>query len=262
MKKYTFIMTTVILLITLFSPNSLLAQTKNSKKSTIKQEKKSDKIDVKKQTNIDGLGIFKIGKTDISIITDLENEFGTKSVVTSDSFELIKAKGRNNSIFQLVPKNKSGYDQFSICPDVKEYQIPVYNIADMQIEKLHLKFYKDVLYNIECDSSKELGEALELKYGEPELKVENKPISCIYKASGNTVTYEEKTFTSSWYNGNIRSNNILHSYYSDKCENRRIKYFNIYDTKILETVYKCEEDLREQGANMEKQKRLKNLKDF
>ena len=263
MKKLAFFFFLVTLVISLISLDNVLSKEQSSEKSATKQSKKESQTKkVKKQTNISGLGIFKIGKTEIAIIDDLEKELTTKLVVTSDSYELVKAKGKSNLIFQLVPKNKTGYDQFSICPDVKEYLIPVYNIADMQIENLKLKFYKDVLFEISCDSTERLEEALKLKYGEPDMEVEKKSISCIYKYTGNKVTYEDKTFTSTWENGNINANNYIMFWHNDQCEERFLRTFYIRDSKTSEIISKCEKEIIDQNKIAEKQKREKKLKDL
>jgi len=247
MKKYVFFFFLAILVINFIASDNALSKEKSPKKT--------------KQCNIEGLGIFKIGKTNISIINDLENELNTKVIVTSNSLELYKLTGMPNHIFQFIPKSESDY-QFSICPDVKEYVISVYNIADMKIEKLKLKFYKDVLFSISCDSSKELEEALKLKYGEPDFSVRTESVSCLYKYTGNKVTYEDKYYTSSWENGNIKALNTFMVWHGDKCENMFTRFLNIDDYKTSEIVRKCEDKIRQQHKVTENQKRVEKLKDF
>lgn len=257
MKKYVFFFFSVAMVINLICLDNALAKEKSSGKNTIKQ---SEAKSVKKQSNIEGLGIFKIGKTKISIIDDLESAFGTKSVVTSDSTVLYE--GKSNTILQLVPKNKSGYGHPSICPDVKEYLIPVYNIADMQIKQLILNFYKDVLFEIRCDSSKELDDALKLKYGNPEILVTSEPISCVYKYTGNKVTYDNKIYVRTWENRGIEANSLFTKQYNDKCQGRVTHLFYIKDSKTGDIVDKCENYTRERYKSTEKQERLKKLNDL
>jgi hypothetical protein len=241
--------------------NALSEEQSQGKSAKKQSETESHGKNFKKQSNIDGIGYFKIGKTKIDIIKDLESEFGTETEIINDTYGLVQAKKRSNSIFQFIPKKKNSYE-FNICPDVKEYYIPVYVIADMEITQLNLKFYKDVLYEIKCDSTRELREALALKYGEPEKKIDKKSVSCFYKITGKKVTLEEETFYSSWYNRKIVANDVLTNWYNVKCEKILVNYINIYDTNIKQTVWKCKQDIRKRFDDTNKQERLKKLKDF
>ena len=132
----------------------------------------------------------------------------------------------------------------------------------MKIKGLKMTFYKDVLFEIECDSNKKLEEALKLKYGEPEFKLEKKQVSCIYKYTGNKVNYEDKTFMQTWENGNIKAVNYTIFWHNDKCEDMFLKSLIISDFSKKDIVDKCEKDIRNQHESKEKQKRVNKLKDF
>ncbi|PKO01664.1 MAG: hypothetical protein CVU43_11810 [Chloroflexi bacterium HGW-Chloroflexi-5] len=256
MKKFIlFLFSTILVINLLFLGNALSSDTNLGEKQQNKEG--SEKINPSKQCNIEGLGKFKIGKTKISIINDLEKELNTKVVVISDGYKIFLKKKEPKYIIE-----DRSYGLFSSCPDVKEYHISVYNIADMQIKELQLGFYKDVLFRIDCNSSKELEEALKIKYGEPELKWDKKSVSCIYKYSGNEVNYNDNTFTLKWQNGNIMATNYLKSWHDDKCKEQFAHKLHIADIHIFSIAFNCEMKVKHQHESDEKQKRIKKLKDF
>ena len=258
MKKSAVLIFSMLLVFSLTCLDNALSKEQSPEK---KAKKQSITKDVKKQSNIEGIGNFKIGKTKIDIMKDLESEFGTQIETTSGDYDLYKMKGKKNSIFQIIPEQENSIPP-SLCPDFKQYYIPVYIIADMTITELKLNFYKDILSSIECDSSEELVEALELKYGKPESKIDKKSVSCFYKHTGNKVTLEEISIYSDWYNKDINAHNAVMSFYSSKCEPLFAKKLYIYDSNISKTIFQCDQDIRQRTDDSKKRERLKNLKGF
>jgi hypothetical protein len=262
MKKGIVLSISMMIIISLFTINNALCQDKAPSKSSKKQNsiKDQDKIS-KKQCNIEGIGIFKIDKTTIDVIKELENEFGTKTDIIYDFKDRYNAKGKYNSIF-LIDTSNNRYPGSSLCPETKEYYIPVYKIADMEIRDIKLKFYKDILYEFDCTSTQELFEALKIKYGTPDIKKDTKVVSCLYKYTGNNVALEENTFTSTWTNGNIEAQDVMSNSYNDKCKEIFIRFLSISDNRIVDIEYQCHNKIKQQNESQKNQNRLKELKDF
>ncbi len=189
----------------------------------------------KKQSNIEGIGILKIGKADVS---DLKKEW------------------------EIQLQKEDIY-----CPDLKEYLMPLYSIADIHFYNLKLRFYKNILFEIYWNDSnflenRKLLEALELKYGKPDKEIYKNTISCLYNLTGNRVPLDQYTTKSRWENGNIKAENVVRTFYDSNCESQVNSHFRIYDSKMSWKVLSCGKGLREQEQKENTQKRLKELNDF
>ena len=184
------------------------------------------------QSKIEGIGNLKIGKTILNdeLVEDFKDRFATFS--KSDDI-----------------------------PDLVHYKIPHYysEVIDMKIGDIKLDFYKGVLFYIRCDSH-ELLEAFKLKYGIPTVHRVTKNVQCLFKLTGNIVTFQEKEETITWENGNIiasyyKSNTIDH-----KCQSDTYSSLSIYDKKIFKMINKTEEALRFRKGKDGKKEQLEKLK--
>ena len=86
MKKVVVLFIAIIITLNYIPIDYASCKDTTPKKSTKKQSNIiTQKEFPKRQCKIEGIGIFKIGKTNIDIIKDLENEFGTTTVILSHS---------------------------------------------------------------------------------------------------------------------------------------------------------------------------------
>ena len=121
--------------------------------------------------NLEGIGNFKLGKTTLSIINDLELSLKTKVnkvYNNTDEYSFII----DTKILQLLPNPNQKYvfenpSKYSFCPDVKIFKIKKITISGIEIENLFLTFYKDTLVELKCDENDNIYKALEYKYGKP-----------------------------------------------------------------------------------------------
>lgn len=245
MKKIAFALIVGFIFVSCVDNASQKKESQNSSDTTVQA----------RQTTIDGLGKFKIDKTDTNIIKELEKELRTKT----KPYELF-SRNKNN-IFLLVPGGYS-YPEPSLCPDVKEYIISEYNIADIKVENLKLKFYKSKLFDIgirDLGAKAEIVAALKMKYGEPEMKKDVEKITCINNLTGNKVTHDQVNYYETWRNGDILASRHLGEYYNSKCENIFWDNLDIFNSVIRKSVKDCE-DLNKQGMEeKEKQKKMKKI---
>lgn len=190
-------------------------------------ERITDLESIKTNSNtLDGLGIFRIGKTTIA---DLEKYIADNGLKIVESTErLYEPKNKEN--VALLKVNEENFEKspvfYSFCPDTKVYILPVYSVAKIQIKNIRLKFYKDILFNMTCDYTEELTDALELKYGKPAIKSEEKkPVLC------DSPEKKDERFEMNWNeeNDNIKAFYVISKYYSVDCKVAYLSYVSIID---------------------------------
>jgi len=160
-------------------------------------------------------------------------------------------------IMNTKDKNKSPFFAPK-CPLVKYYYIKGYKVSDIELVNLELEFYKDTLIEIKCDVTIELTDAIKLKYGEGETKIEKKEIKCTYTFNGNSISYEEISMNESWRYKDIHSLIQFSKYYNSDCKERTLNYISISKIGAYDMISKCEKEI----TDIENQEKLKKLKDF
>lgn len=221
------------------------------------------------QESLRGIGSFKVGETTTSGIVDFakkENIKVKQSNSLMDTYGTYVSGKKTSKIYLL---SKSGKDnvisdpQYSDHPLVKTYFIDYYEVSDVPIRKLYLKFYNDTLYDLECDFSKELREALTLKYGAGVDSVAKKSVKCRSRMTGD-FEEDETSYYTKWLNGSngMISISCVGHYFDYKCEKKYLSYFFIKNSNVSKQVISEEVDKREkEKAEQEKGKKGK-LTDF
>jgi hypothetical protein len=226
-----------------------------------------------------GFGLLKVNQTTISVIKELETILDTKTRVinsTEEEYQFGKLLDKiENSYSTTNEKNgiicimiedsinkwKSPTNASS-CNKVKTFKIGGYSVAGINIKNLTIKFYNDTLTEINCENTKELMEAIHLKYGEGEKKIENKEIECTLSLTGNIIKYEETTLTEEWENNDIRAYEMNKKYYDSKCNPKYFHYLNIYSINKNDLIYECEESVETRRENKKNDEKRKSLDDF
>lgn len=171
---------------------------------------------------LNGISVFKINKTHISIIDSL-----------------IKAKYKLTFLNRITDKSDPDYYYKSNCPNTEIWKIKRYVVSDIKLENVMLKFYKDTLISFSCDGNNEFKEALFLKYGEPKPVVKTKPVNCEYLHNGAVVKREDKSFVKTWNeNEDIDASYTDSFFYSYKCILTQSSFF-LVSNKLK---YKIETD--------------------
>lgn len=178
------------------------------------------------QASFSGLGPFKLSKT------------------TSRDLEKIMTDQHQN--FEGEPQEDSADYVF---------KSDLFDIGILKITNVKLRFFHDTLYSIDCNCSKELHEALELKYGKASITSTTKIIHC---RSGLKIDYSERENSLTYHYqvraGWIIAERVVGVYFNEKCEKRPIDALQIYNKVLTERVYKRElqrksvEDLRRRGS--------------
>ena len=216
---------------------------------------------VHSQKKIEGIGIFKIGKTKIKII----NKILVENKVDLEHYDNIKEtrwlKYREGFVVAELFPNISDVKLNPLltvyCPDIRVFYIKEYKIAGILLLNIHLRFYKNTLNAFYCDSSNKLLEALTSKYGNP------KRIDNWDKASGfnkkNNVNYSSLY----WNNDSIYAS----FNYETDAEGGNNSYFIVRDLSFDNTIADCEIKKKETFLKEFHKKKLgdkqkNNLKDL
>lgn len=217
------------------------------------------------QQKIEGIGRFKINKTLAYSIFDSLRTEGYNEYDVTDGQQGFAYEGKEKVILNLVANPVEKYNSpinSHSCKISKTVCIPSINISGIDIADFYLTFYDDTLIEIDIKYSKELGDAIELKYGKvvPAKKTHN--IDCIYSLTGNKQTLAEETFTSTWKNGIIECSIILGNYRDSHCKENYYSTISVYDTRKFKQIRLCDDKSESLIDDEKNSAKKKTLKDF
>lgn len=184
---------------------------------------------VQAQQKIQGLGYFKVCKSNISIIDSISSEINRQigEISTNEelySLRLIKTPNIYKVIYDTTSEDP--IQKATMNPKGDVYCLINYSIADITIDQMFLSFYNDTLISINIDeASIELTDAIKNKYGKGVVKITEKPVNCTFTYTGNKVTYKDITILCTWRNDNIISQQILSTYYDSGCKENAMNLF-------------------------------------
>lgn len=216
-----------------------------------------------------GIGSLKLGMkvSDIPILS--------KSDTTSSYDYYIRRIYRNKSIdcvyeflhedtSKYYSKGSVSYGLISLSPNTRKFYIGRLKISNLiEIENVELLFYKDSLYQIHCNRTSDLEDAIKVKFGEPKTTVTTKDHTFV-NGYGNRFIKTDETFLSEYntLSDNIILTSTLSKYYNDNGEANYISFVVLYNLKINDIVYSEDKSERNRlEKNIEKNKR-KSLSDF
>lgn len=240
--------------------------------------------------NLEGIGNFKLGKTTIKIINDLEKELYNvakneaekswgemeqpyKNEMINASLKDFKknrkiysASDENDFIYdktimlQLFPNQTDSLDnpsKYSYCPDVKIYKILYYTISNIELEDLYLTFYKDTLVELKCDENEKIIEAMKYKYG---LGTEIRE-SFMFRCGFNRVLKNGDVRIILWQNQNVLAE--LYRSHIFCGEDQFDYYFRIYNKSTnYDLIVSCDTINKRRFANKIKEEEKSKLKNF
>lgn len=212
-----------------------------------------------KARDFDGIGNFKIGKTTILIIKDMEGNLKTRARKVNDSSDEYFWIG-GSKILQLMPNPSHDYSnpsKISYCPDVKIFKIESYNISSIELENLYLTFYRDTLVELKCDENEKIAKAMEYKYGKGTEINESFTFRCGF----NRVLSSGHANIVLWQNENILSE-LYKSY--RYCGDHQFDYFfKIFTkSKAFNLINNCDTINRRIFINKAKKEEKDKMKNF
>lgn len=217
------------------------------------------------QNKIEGIGKFKLKKTTTAFLDTLAKEQDFDRTTMRNYSEYFKLRYKKGKIAEVFPDTVKSYDSppyAHLCKDVRVFYLPKIKISDIDITEMYLTFYKDTLIDIHVDYKKEIVDALELKYGKPELDTKEKQVTCTLKLTGTDIKYTETMYYQKWENGNIKCTAAIGDYRDSKCEKQILSYISINIENLSEKIRDCDDKESDRIKNKENNERKKQLNDF
>jgi hypothetical protein len=218
------------------------------------------------QEKISGIGKFKLRETTISIIEDLSKELKSKVVAVNNFNDYYDLKRKpKNKILELLPDTTTKNNSPSYATEYPGYRVfymPSYEISNIKIKDVVLLFLNNVLVELHCDYSRELNEAIELKYGTPKKENTEKDVNCTFVNSGNKITYKDETFRSLWINGDITWTSSIRRYYDSSCKESILAYSSLEIEGYHDQRNAWDKKAIEKRRLREKENKKSSLTDF
>jgi len=213
-------------------------------------------LNVISQTPLTGIGKLKL-YSPISLINELGYNENTKIIDNkSDFFKYAYKKSSGDNIYEIVQDStKEKFYGGYYNKDVRKFYLPSYKvIPTLEINCLNLVFYKDTLISIKCNGSTELGEALDLKYGNSNLDLKTEDHTFTYTYTGATVIKTDETYTKTWNTNtkNITCNSVLMIWYDSKGEKLSDYTFSLSDNYYEKIISDIESKITKQIEKREK----------
>jgi hypothetical protein len=203
------------------------------------------------QDKLKGIGSFKIGEYKIDQLMGYAKENRLKTKIINNRSDEVKIKNDKKNFAELIPnkENRRNSPVYSIlCDGVRVFILTETKINDIKVNNLKLSFKDNLLYDLHCDYSIELGNAIETKYGKGESKIEDQATSC----------GKETTIQTIWNNENIQASANQKKSFNSLCEVAIRSYFDICDLQVTIDVHKRTAE-KEKAFDEEKKKTLSNF---
>lgn len=209
-------------------------------------------IIAKSQEKFYGIGKLKIG-SDTSTLIQLAKDNGLSLVKVKGFLDAYRTK---EGTYSRLYAGKEYIPDASMVPEVAVFKLGDIKVADITINNICVKYYKNSLYYFNSDYSSELNQAMELKYTDFKKRTERDTVSCINKATGNKYDLEGIMFYSNWVNGDVTATTAIGSYYNDKCQKNILSYVKYVNRDIDRLVSSLETKIKQE----EKEKKIQETK--
>lgn len=207
---------------------------------------------------VTGIGKLKLG-INISIINTFD--YDIRRV-----YDITETFGSNNKIYEFVSDtNKLNQPTIYAKVDqrVRVFEVPKIRLNDLvEIKKVRLTFMNDTLVSIHCDYSAELNDALEIKYGKVETKIEETPHKFTKTYTGQEIILTDVSYVKDWSSKGVSCFSYLSKYYSNSIEPKYISYFVLENILCVKSIEEECLKYRERLNKRIEDKKKKSLEDF
>jgi hypothetical protein len=200
---------------------------------------------------VDGIGIFKIGKTYDEIMPAAEKQMG----------KVKKAKNAYDGMGKPgIWEEPNGPTD---CADERRFSVSEYKVADITLRNVHIIFYKNVFISFTSEGGYTLSQALKDKYGAGQDKTTVTQFTCT-TSLGSSFELPETDITTSW--GDEKGVYMWLSFYdthdSKTCEAGKSTLFAYYDTKLKEEARLCSLSATNNQSKKDEEEKKKKRSDF
>lgn len=218
-------------------------------------------------SKIEGISIFKIGKTRKEIIPLAEAKLKMKTImINSSEFDYDVRNGLMRKVIAILKPNPDiEFDypyNYSFCPNTKVYFIKNYEVSGIKLKNIYLKFYNDTLIDFICDGDEVISLALKKLYGEPELKSENENSNCALDYTDKGFTKLNVKINENWYNGDVLCSHYSSNYYDATCTPRSNDYIYLYSISKKKFLEECENINKPDTTSKKAKKKINKLTEF
>jgi hypothetical protein len=124
---------------------------------------------------------------------------------------------------------------------------------------MFLSFYKNKLVNLKSDCSYSLTQALETKYGKPDLSKSEGSTEVKLSSTKAVIEMPTSIYFSSWKNGDIGATAILLDGFDESGTRKITEHFYVEDDLAYKVSKYCDEDVRAEIKKKQKGAELKKL---
>lgn len=207
---------------------------------------------------IEGIGIFKVGKTEISVIDSLsQNGYG--NIVDCQS--RIDVKCLNARIMKPARFESPWYERDKIEENVVVV-IRNYKVSDIMIPIVQLNFFNGLLYRVRTrETPVALGQAVLSKYGKIDYEYIEKGVEC--NSLYGRVTLLEKDYITIYRNDDkISAEQRFSIYHNNRCDEKSSDVIDIIDLGIKRKIDEMWMKKHEEEVEKEKINEKERLKDL
>lgn len=175
----------------------------------------------------EGIGKFKINKSTVEIINDIEKEIGKPCEITN----MIAFYSQSSTGVEL----EEILLDTTLCNNSRIFYLSEYTISDIKLKNIFLLFYKDNLVEFRCDKNKEIDILFSRKYGRPYVFDKIIP-NCI----NSTLKYDEHITKFVWKSGTITTISFEKKQVFDGINREAGSYFVMYDSMYRKIINTCD----------------------
>lgn len=173
------------------------------------------------QVKIEGIGRFKIGKANRSLVRDIATETGIPVEIVDSAVKTEKSP--QSQIVEIKSSAISGKAlpiplNAPVRKDVRVFYINNFREAGIELKSIYLFFKDEVLVKFTCYATSQINSAMEVSYGQPEVTIIKLYSDCDLDA---------KSFILTWAKEDITATLSLLVSYDVNCQKRVSQEFSV-----------------------------------
>lgn len=210
---------------------------------------------------IDGMGPYKLGVTTAAIMDSLSREINLPIPPITVVSDYQRWAGTPRLVAEIgfekdLRPGAVRFDDAVECADVRKFLVRGIVIAGIiELGDAYFTFYKGVLASITCDRSKNLGDALRMKFGNPTSEDDS-------EIDGLCAIRKNRRIVSSWERDGRGIQEVFTLLHSKACEEKKLSYVAMFDRELEDAARECAGEAKARRHAAEDAARRNQLKGF